>query len=315
MVFVAVVRTVDGLVTLWLGDGGFAVVGSVVTGSGDGGSDSEGVGETHSVGQSVGHSVGHSVGQVEGSPLGSGDGQTAVGVGVGVGDVDVGDGVGVGVTVTVTVGEGVVPPVGVGTGTGITVGPVLGSGVASVGSGAGFFFVVGALGFGARLVAPLPGAVVAPVPGFSAPVLDCDGMVVTLTDGEALGVSTDGAMGGTVFWPYVTVTVTCTSGPVVRLETAPGGATTTPATTHAAAASHALAARAIVFPPTAPGTWSWPTRAAGDPSPSASNVLRWTDSPVPDQATVAVPSAIDTTTAGTIMPQPPASVPSRRHHR
>ena len=94
MVFVAVVRTVDGLVTLWLGDGGFAVVGSVVTGSGDGGSDSEGVGETHSVGQSVGHSVGHSVGQVEGSPLGSGDGQTAVGVGVGVGAVvDIGIGV------------------------------------------------------------------------------------------------------------------------------------------------------------------------------------------------------------------------------
>jgi hypothetical protein len=91
----------------------------------------------------------------------------------------------------------------VGTGTGITVGPVLGSGVASVGvgAGAGFFFVVGAVGFGARLVVPLPGTVVAPVPGFVALVLGCVGMLVPLADSETLGVATAGVTGGTVFWP------------------------------------------------------------------------------------------------------------------
>jgi len=105
--------------------------------------------------------------------------------------------------VIVTVGDGVLPPVGVGTGTGITVGPVLGSGVASVGvgAGAGFFFVVGAVGFGARLVAPLLGTVVVPVPGFVTLVLGCVGMLVMFTDSETLGVATDGVTGGTVFWP------------------------------------------------------------------------------------------------------------------
>lgn len=71
VIFVAVVRIATGLATLCSFDGELVVVGSGVTGSGVGVSDSDGVAvgvsDRHSVGHGVGHSVGHAVGDSDGS--------------------------------------------------------------------------------------------------------------------------------------------------------------------------------------------------------------------------------------------------------